>query len=125
MRRALIVLVAVAVSLGASLPSAAGTTTTLIRLFNTGCKVTGAHSHGCLVSNVRGPGAPGPLARGSKTGEACGYNILALFTWGDLRITTAAEQAGITEISSIDHRAFELVPGFYGFSKYCTVVTGE
>jgi hypothetical protein len=33
--------------------------------------------------------------------------------------------AGITEISSVDSDTFELIPGFYGFSRYCTVVSGR
>ena len=97
----------------------------LIRLFNMGCAVNVSDSHGCFMTNVKGPGGSGPLARGSKSGRACGYNILALFSWGDVRITTAMEKGGISEVSSIDYDAFELIPGFYGFSRYCTVVNGE
>ena len=97
----------------------------MIDLFNTGCIVTGSHSHGCLMTNVKGPGGSGSLAKGSKSGKACGYNILALFSWGDVRITTAMTNGGISEVSSIDYDAFELIPGFYGFSRFCTVVNGE
>lgn len=97
----------------------------VVRLFNTGCKVAKSPAHGCFFTNVRGPIAPGPLGQGTKEGKACGYNILALFTWGDVRITTAMKNGGITEISSIDHDTFELIPGIYGYSRYCTVVTGE
>ena len=71
-----------------------------------------------------GPGGSGDLARGSKEGRACGWNLLALISVGDVRITTAMEKGGITEVSAVDHYAFELIPGFYGFSRYCTIVTG-
>jgi len=95
-------------------------------LFNTGCEVTATPARGCLITaNVKGPGAPGALARGSKEGQACGYNILSLFAWGDVRIATAMKNGGITQISSADSKSFELVPGFYGFARYCTVVSGE
>jgi len=97
----------------------------LKQLFNTGCVMTRANSHGCFMTNVKGPVVTGSLARGSKSGRACGYNVLALFSWGDVRITTAIENAGISEVSSVDYTAFELIPGFYGFSRYCTVVNGE
>jgi len=98
----------------------------LLDLFNTGCRVTNSPVQGCLVAaNVKGPGAPGELARGSKKGQACGFNILALFSWGDVRIATAMKNGGISEISAVDSKSFELVPGFYGFSRYCTVVSGD
>jgi hypothetical protein len=99
--------------------------TKLGRLFNEGCRVAKSPVQGCLFANVTGPGRPGPLARGSKQGKACGWNILALFAWGDLRIQTAMRNGGITQISSVDSSAFELLPGFYGVSRYCTVVSGE
>ncbi len=97
----------------------------LVDLFNTGCVITGAHAHGCFMTAVKGPGASGPLPRGDKSGKACGYNILALFTWGDVRITTAAANGEVSEVSSVDYTAFELIPGFYGFSRFCTVVNGR
>ena len=95
------------------------------QLFNIGCTITHSPVHGCAFTNARGPIAAGELGQGNKEGEACGYNILALFTWGDVRISTAMKNGGITEISSVDSDVFELVPGFYGFSKYCTVVSGN
>jgi hypothetical protein len=96
-----------------------------IDLFNVGCEVTHSAAHGCFLTNIKGPGAAVDDAPPSKTGEACGWNLLALFTSGDVRITTAMANAQITRISTVDYRAFELIPGFYGFSRYCTVVTGE
>ncbi len=97
-----------------------------LSLFNTGCKVGRSAINGCLITNATSPIAPGPLSGlGSKEGRACGWNILSLFAWGDLRITTAMADGGITEISSIDSSAFELIPGFYGINHYCTVVSGN
>jgi hypothetical protein len=94
-------------------------------LFNTGCEITHAAAHGCFITNMKGPGAAFDEAKPSKTGEACGWNLLALITAGDVRITTAMADAQITKISTVDYKAFELIPGFYGFSRYCTIVTGE
>ena len=81
--------------------------------------------HGCLLTSAKGPIAPGGPIIGNKEGRACGWNILSLFAWGDLHITTAMKNAGITQISSVDSHAFELVPGFYGINRYCTVVSGR
>jgi hypothetical protein len=95
-------------------------------IFNTGCRVTASPVQGCfMAANVRGPGFPGELARGSRVGQACGWNLLALFTWGDVRISTAMRNGGLSKISSVDSKSFELLPGFYGVSRYCTVVSGE
>lgn len=121
--RSLILVVVTTALLG--MPSISARAGQLGRLFNTGCRITASHSHGCFLTSAKGPGRSGSLPRGSKEGKACGYNVLALFSWGDLRITTAMKQAGIQEISAVDYTAFELVPGFYGFSKFCTVVRGE
>ena len=122
MRNAAIALTVLAL---AAVPARSVLAEGILDFFNTGCIITASHSHGCFMTNVKGPGSSGALARGSKEGKACGYNILALFSWGDVRITTAMENGGISEISSVDYKAFELVPGFYGFSRFCTVVSGE
>lgn len=98
----------------------------VVDLINTGCEGASTPAWGCaLTANVKGPGAPGELARGSREGQACAYNILSLFAWGDVRIKTAMQNGGITEISSVDSKTFQLLPLFYGFSRYCTVVSGE
>jgi len=124
MRRAAAVVAALVLVAGpASVASA--TKPSLLQLFNQGCRVTAAQAHGCFLGSLKGPGQPGELARGSREGRACGWNLLALFSVGDVRVSTAMRNGGISNISSIDYYAFELVPGFYGFSRYCTVVSGE
>ena len=97
----------------------------VFRLFNLGCNIAASQAHGCFSTSMKGPGFPGKLARGSRQGKACGWNLLALISVGDVRIQTAMADAGITEIASVDYYAFELIPLFYGFSRYCTIVTGE
>ncbi len=59
---------------------------------------------------------------GSKTGEACSESILGLITTGDTSYITAAKNAGIKKISTIDNR-YKNILGFY--STYCVVVTGD
>jgi hypothetical protein len=126
MRRAA-ALISVLALIGVSgvVPGAAQANSSLFRLFNTGCKVTRSQIHGCFFGSVKGPGVPGALAYGTREGRACGWNLLALISVGDVRIQTAMRNGGISEVSSIDYYSFELVPGFYGFSRYCTIVTGE
>jgi hypothetical protein len=107
-------------------PAATAGSVGIVDLLNTGCESVATPAIGCLLSaNVKGPVAPGDLARGSREGQACGYNVLWLFSWGDVRITTAMKNGGITEISSVDSKSFQLLPILYGFGRYCTVVSGE
>jgi hypothetical protein len=35
------------------------------------------------------------------------------------------KNGGLSKISSVDSKSFELLPGIYGVSRYCTVVSGE
>ena len=92
---------------------------------NWGCQGVQSHANGCFVTSMQGPGEPGDIARGSKVGKACGWNLLALISVGDVRIETAMKNGGITRVSSVDYEAFQLVPFLYGYGRYCTVVTGE
>ena len=110
----------------ASAPAATAGGVGVVDLLNTGCESVQTPAMGCiLTANVRGPGFPGELAQGSKEGQACAYNVLWLFAWGDVRIATAMKNGGITEISSVDSKSFQLLPILYGFGRYCTVVSGE
>ena len=96
-----------------------------LQLFNLGCHIGRTSINGCFITSAKSPIAPGGPGIGTKEGRACGWNILALFTWGDLRITTAMADGGITDITSVDSSAFEFIPGFYGINHYCTVVSGN
>jgi hypothetical protein len=97
-----------------------------MQLFNIGCHVGQTSINGCAITSARSPIAPGDaLGIGTKEGRACGWNILMLFAWGDLRITTAMKEGGITQVTSVDSHAFELIPGFYGVNYYCTIVSGN
>jgi hypothetical protein len=97
-----------------------------LQLFNLGCHVGQSSINGCAITSARSPLAHGDTPGvGTREGRACGWNILTLFAWGDLRITTAMENGAITEVTSVDTYAFELIPGFYGINHYCTVVSGN
>ncbi len=94
------------------------------------CSMVSSHNHGCVVTRMKGPGFPGELARGSKVGKACAWNLLYLFAAGDVRIATAMSDGGISKVSSVDYEVFELLPVTSAyvaplFARYCTVVTGE
>jgi TRL-like protein family len=61
-------------------------------------------------------------ALGGKRGESCTSDILGIIASGDASAATAAKQAGITKIASVDATASNIL-FFYG--TYCIVVTGE
>jgi hypothetical protein len=61
-------------------------------------------------------------ALGAKRGESCAASILGLVTTGDASVATAAKNAGITKVGSVDHQFTDIL-GLY--AKYCIVVTGE
>lgn len=61
-------------------------------------------------------------ALGGKRGESCASDILSIIATGDASAATAAKQAGITKIASVDGTASNIL-GIY--STYCVVVTGE
>lgn len=90
------------------------------------CNIGKATAHGCLVTaNVKSPGTPGTEASGSREGEACAWNLLRLVAVGDVRVETAKANGGISRVSSVDSKTFELIPYWGVFTCYCTVVTGD
>ncbi len=59
---------------------------------------------------------------GKKKGESCATSILGLVTTGDASVRSAADAAGIKNISAVDS-SFMQILGLY--SKYCVVVSGK
>ena len=108
-----------------TLPATSAEAVGVTNFINWGCSVGRSSINGCLITSAKSPIAAGEAIIGNKEGRACGWNILSLFAWGDLRITTAMKSVGITQISSVDSHAFEFIPGFYGINHYCTVVSGR
>ncbi len=59
---------------------------------------------------------------GSKSGSAEVVSILGLVSTGDASIRTAAQNGGISEVMTVDHKVSNLL-GVY--STFTTTVTGE
>jgi hypothetical protein len=77
---------------------------------------------GLLFTSVKGPITVGPSSSSSKSGQACAVNILGLISTGDKSISTAASNAGISDIQAVDYDTNNIL-GL--FTKSCTVVQGE
>ncbi len=80
---------------------------------------------GCVnafISNVKGPITATNNTAISKTGVSCAENILGLSASGDASILTAARNANITRVTTVDYSTDGIYP-FYG--KTCVIVTGE
>ena len=77
---------------------------------------------GSIYSDVQFNERTGDNALGGKRGESCASNILGIIATGDASAASAAKQAGITKIASVDGTASSIL-GVYG--TYCVVVTGE
>jgi hypothetical protein len=71
--------------------------------------------------NVKGPLGPAGGTDTPRKGEACARVLFQLFAWGDASIETAKRNAGITEVTTIDHQSFN----FIGFASFCTHVYGS
>ncbi len=72
--------------------------------------------------NVGGPILTTEVPTGSKTGESSYKTILGMnFSDGDRSIKTAAENGGITRVSTVDYK----VESRFFTTRYITIVTGE
>jgi hypothetical protein len=89
------------------------------------CSVAVSPVHGCVTTVIEGPGTHESASPATKQGRACAWNLLRLIAMGDMRISTAKQDGGIAQVSSIDYKTFELVPYWGVFSRYCTVVSGS
>jgi hypothetical protein len=89
-------------------------------VFGTGC-VQSPTGPGLIYMNVKGPLQPAGCTATSKVGKSCAKVFLVLFAWGDASIESAKRDAGITEVTTIDHESFN----FVGFGSFCTIVYGS
>jgi hypothetical protein len=115
LKRALLALTVGTVALGATgcLPTS-------------GCQGANSRTRACIFQQTMNPGKPvSNDVKPVKTGKACAFNVLRVVALGDSRITTAASNAGITKIASIDSEAFDVLSYWNVYSRYCTVVKGE
>lgn len=58
----------------------------------------------------------------SKEGKACAESILGLLARGDASVRAAKENGNITEVTSVDHSAKNLLNIF---AEWCTIVKGH
>lgn len=87
-----------------------------------GCAIAGPGIvNGGLFSSYT-LGSAGTQARGEKSGEACAMSILGIVGVGDASIDDAARNGGITNVATVDHKAFSIL-GIY--ANVCTIVTGN
>lgn len=79
-------------------------------------------SMGAIYADTRSGEHVTQNALGAKTGEACSASILGIVTTGDASIATAAKVGGITKVSAVDNKFYNVL-GVY--ATYCVVVSGE
>jgi len=91
-------------------------------LFLSGCAMVATPVNGQLFTDVKGPINVGSGYASSKTGEACASSILGAIATGDASIDTAKKNAGIKEVTTIDHHSTSVL-GLY--SQFCTIVKGN
>ena len=87
-----------------------------------GCAPVATPAIGLLYTGVAWDGGV-KGATGPKRGEACATSVLGLIATGDASVETAANSAGITDITGTDHSSTIIFLGIYG--KYCTIVYGS
>jgi len=88
----------------------------------TGCATSSAPVNGALFTAVQGPNTVTTFTDPNKVGEATCHSILGLIAFGNCSIKSAAMEAGISEITTVDNKSFGIL-GFY--SSFTTVVYGR
>jgi hypothetical protein len=73
---------------------------------------------GDIATGKSGSATPGE----SKEGKACAESILGLLARGDASVRAAKEKGNITEVTSVDHSAKNLLNIF---GEWCTIVKGH
>ena len=73
---------------------------------------------GDIATGKTGSSAPGEL----KSGKACAESILGLLAHGDASVRAAKENGNISEVTSVDHSARNLL-NIVG--EWCTIVRGH
>lgn len=99
----------------------------LLVLVLPGCVVPSSHymPMAPLYQNTTLPtdqAVPGDGTIGRRTGEASVESILAVISWGDSSIATAARQGNIRQLKTIDQEVFNVL-GIY--TRQTTIVTGD
>lgn len=89
-----------------------------------GCMIVDSPIKGVLGTEVIWGDVAGKTAEADtiKQGKACAHSILGLLAEGDASVRAAKENGGITEVSSVDHSARNLL-NIVG--EWCTLVRGK
>jgi len=87
-----------------------------------GCAATSAPVSGMIFTNVTAPVTATGNTGAEKEGKGSCVSILGLFAFGDCSIATAAKEAGITKIRSVDHSSTSVLSFF---ASYTVIVKGE
>ena len=89
-----------------------------------GCMIVDSPIKGVLGTEVIWGDVAGKNAEADtiKHGKACAHSILGLVAEGDASVRAAKENGGITEVSSVDHSARNLL-NIVG--EWCTLVRGK
>jgi hypothetical protein len=87
-----------------------------------GCMIVASPVMGSLFTEAKYGDTATSSTGASKEGKACATSILGWIATGDASISAAKAAGGITEVSSVDHTAKNIL-GFFG--EWCTVVKGK
>lgn len=87
-----------------------------------GCAFVNAPLIGGIVTNTTSPLTATSNNICEKTGNAKCTSILGIVAYGDCSIETAKKNGGLSEVSSVDVKAFSVL-GFY--ASYETIVCGK
>lgn len=87
-----------------------------------GCVIVASPVAGWLYTEAKYGDTATSSTGASKEGKACAQSILGMVATGDASITAAKAAGGITEVSSVDHTAKNIL-GILG--EWCTVVRGK
>lgn len=89
------------------------------------CAVAAAHTHGCIVTVMKGPLKATELEGASKVGKTCAHSVLGLVGWGDASIDTAKKAGGITKVAAVSYDTLEVLPYWGIYGQFCTFVAGD
>ena len=84
------------------------------------CATPGTYVGTALFAQTQQP-VMATNAIGTKTGRACGKNILGLFISGDMSIEAAKRDGNINQVATVDTD----IKSYAIYAEVCTVVTGR
>ena len=87
-----------------------------------GCQIVATPAVGIIFTDVKYGDTATTATSAPKEGKACAQSILGWVAQGDASVAAAKAAGGITEVSSVDHTANNIL-GIVG--TWCTVVKGK